>query len=329
MKAKLLVVLTLLGSVLFSSCEEVQEPNVNPEYVTVSLGFGGELDLQYEPLTKVSTDDLYGIDVYSVPENENVSTKTTFYMGGLFDDPSAISIELMKGYKYNFEATIIKDGKNRICTIKGVDSEISYWDPFNCTLKNEFTFYCANAFNSYITPAGSDGIYTHANVERYVGALDLFSPSEDNSTAKLSMLRANFGAKFVVEGNQANNGILRINLGGAPKMEINLSKGEREISDMFTFEGTSNIVDKNGIDYSETISLQLMWDKEDGSTSTLGTHYITFKRNLTTVVTIKLEEEEEDNVAGVAFEIAEEEQGEMPENSEGAVLIENGVIVVE
>ena len=72
-----------------------QEKNITPdapaqdqEVYTVQLGFGGEWDVTYEPLTRGNdNNDLYGIQVYSAPVDENnTSTTWSHYAYALYDD---------------------------------------------------------------------------------------------------------------------------------------------------------------------------------------------------------------------------------------------------
>ena len=98
-------VLALLACVGIAACNnDATEVPTEPETYTVKLGWAGEiLDVSYEPMTRATTDDLYGIQVYSTPdlelgEGETVTWNRFAY--GLFDDPNNITITLSKGYKY-------------------------------------------------------------------------------------------------------------------------------------------------------------------------------------------------------------------------------------
>ena len=98
-------ILALLACVCFVSCENNSgEIPTEPETYTVKLGWAGEiLDVSYEPLsTRVTTDDLYGIQVYSNDDSEWIP-----YAYGLFDDPNNITVTLQKDCKYKFVATMV------------------------------------------------------------------------------------------------------------------------------------------------------------------------------------------------------------------------------
>ena len=72
--------------------------------------------------------------------------------------------------------------------------------------------------------------------------------------------------------------------------------------------------------YTETIPVALRIAYSDGSTAPLGTHNITFKRNMTTVVNVDLSIGGD---SGVGIVVTEE--GEMPEDTE--ITIKDGEIV--
>ena len=174
---KLFLLLAMLP-MLFASCskEAVEETLLNEVY-TVQLSMGGELDITYEPLTKASPDDLYGIQVYSMPDVDGASAWTA-YAYGLFDDASNITIKLLKGYKYKFEATMLVDGKNKIYGYSA-----SYYAPFwasgtssePSSVGEQFKYTSITKFNglnkgeSAIKDDGEYSSYARPNVERYYG----------------------------------------------------------------------------------------------------------------------------------------------------------------
>ena len=74
--------LLMLAACLFAACTNNEEPiennpsNETPKEYIVSLGFSGEItDITESPLSRAVTNDLYGIQVYSVPASTNGDTK--------------------------------------------------------------------------------------------------------------------------------------------------------------------------------------------------------------------------------------------------------------
>jgi hypothetical protein len=132
------------------------------------------------------------------------------------------------------------------------------------------------------------------------------------------MKRTSFGAKFVAGGKLAVDGKLEIQIDGAPKMELALTDGADEISDIFSLSYIRNAWTKD--DYTTDIAVNFKWIRADGTEAPLGTHTITFKRNVTTVVKVNINKDGNDESLGI--EIDESETGTMPDGDE--VIITNG-----
>lgn len=304
-------ILALLACVGIAACDKNSDvvPD-EPETYTVNLGWAGEiLDVSYEPMaTRASSNDLYGIQVYSKPKSATATTSWAPYAYGLFDDPSNITITLQSSHKYKFVATMLKDGKNKV----DKKSNGGYGNPFYFHpnyLKPDNKFYYDGTNDLYYLGRGYtcliDGIhYSLPNIERYYGELSDYIPG-GNSNAKIDMKRTSFSAKFVVGGKLAVDGKLEIQLEDAPKMELALTAGADEISDIFTFRNVAGAWAKN--DYTEDINVAFKWIRADGTESPMGTHKITFKRNTTTVVEFNIDKDGNDE--GVDLDIPNSETG--------------------
>lgn len=334
--------LMLLGmiSLVFASCnkEVIEKPVEEGDVFIVQLGWGGELDVDYEPLTRAAADDLYGIQIYSAPDKELEEGATptwTPYAHGLFDGSAGISAKLQKGYKYRFVASMVRDGNNKI---GGDGTGFSY--PFYmfksgspagifAVVDDEFTYdidYVMNyltAGTSSLLPNGT--MYSVPNTDRYYGELENFVPSNNNSNVNIRMKRASFGAKFITEGQLATSGTLKVQIAGAPEMALALTGGDDQINDIFTFSDVLAAYNEN--DYKQTLGVNLIWERNDGTTFPMGTHEITYKRNATTVVTIAIDNDGTDS--GISFDIDDSETGEMPEADDLNVNIKDGEVVEE
>ena len=323
--------LMLLGmiSLVFASCnkEVIENPVEEGDVFIVQLGWGGELDVDYEPLTRAAADDLYGIQIYSAPDKELEEGATptwTPYAHGLFDGSAGISAKLQKGYKYRFVASMVRDGKNKI----GEDATgFSY--PFNMSEGDEFTYDsesemdCMGAGATSLKPDGT--VFTVPNTDRYYGELDNFVPSKENANANIRMKRASFGAKFIVEGQLATSGTLQVQIAGAPEMELALTSGDDYTNDIFTF--TDVLAAYNDNNYKQELNVNLNWLRADGTVFPMGNHLITYKRNASTVVTVTIDNDGTDS--GISFEIDDSETGEMPEADDLNVNIKDGEVVEE
>ena len=290
------------------------------EYYTVSLGFGGEIEVGYEPLRSAENNDLYGINVYSAPANVEGNPSWTNYAHGLFDDPSNIKIDLLVGYQYKFVATMVKDGKEKILS----DSIGAYDFPFyaNGHVAISTSFNYGLSYIYYINQGytrlknNTITIYDRPNTERYYGELEGYIPS-NNGKATIDMGRTSYGVKFVAQGQSANVGSLEIQMSESPLVTFNLAESN-EYFDIYTFSGVRNAWLKS--DYSEEGSVNINYIREDNTVVPLGSHKVTFVRNTTTVVTVNIGYGGAEN--GLGFNITE--GGDMPENPNTAITITNG-----
>lgn len=316
MKFSHFIFAAVMGVMTFASCQEnitPENPAQEQEAYTVQLGFGGEWDVTYEPLTRGNdNNDLYGIQVYSAPNNEEKTTWSN-YAYGLFDNVDNVTISLLKGFKYKFEATMVVDGKDKIyCNNQGYSYPFCVDNlPGNvCPIMNLFQYTSRNFMgwltNGFTSLRGLSGTYFHPNTERFYGVLIDYIPEESsNDKAKIHMKRTSFGAKFIAQGKLATAGRLEVLMTEAPAISIDLAQ-EKQHDDIYTFRYVKAAYDYQTGNYEEDIDVSINWyyDTEDGEvTVPLGTHKITYKRNATTVVKINLENTNVEG--GLGFELVE------------------------
>lgn len=292
---KNLLYLFLIG-VLFScggSGEEElnpEEPDVNsePKEYIVSLGMTGEIEVSESPLLgRASSDDLYGIQVYSISPT---SISPSCYAWGIFDDKSKMQIKLLSGYKYNFQATMIKNGKKLISSNDGL-----YSAPFNDFLTNEFSYEGAmSGVQNGMACLEPEGMYYHhPNIDRYYGEIEDYSPIE-NGSISIDMKRVVYGLKFVADG--LTEGKLKISVVGSPDLYI--THGENnEIESIFSLaNGGANGSKWIADDYSEIIEVSVTWEKSDGTdVQIIKSNNVTVKRKYMTTITIKVKDSSVNN----------------------------------
>ena len=302
-----------------SSCKKGSLNDYTPlddaEYYTVSLGMDGEiLEVTEEPLKGSSENDLYCIQVYSTPNKElpeGQKVTWTRYAYGLFGTGKDLSVNLMKGYRYKFEATMVVDGQEKVTNYYG--NPVRYSFPFYVSgtnagflsLSNQFDYqvadYLGGLGNGQTTVSGTT--YYHPNVERFYGEYEGYIPGQHGSKVMIKMKRVSFGAKFHAKGKLATEGTLEAQMTEAPKMLLDLTVSDKTMSDMFTFKNVKEAWADNN--YTETIPVTLNIHKPDGTLFPLGTHSITFKRNKMTVINVTVENE---SLAGqLGFEIDDED----------------------
>lgn len=301
MKALKLMSIAFMSAMLcfgLSACsnnDDVTTPEDTPakEYM-VSIGFKGEITISEAPLGRASGNDLYGIQVYSCSTDDEGDTYKA-YAYGLFDDLSAMTIKLIDGYKYQFVATMVPNGKE----ILAYNDDIGYFYPFVTSTKskvpsNIFQYSHTTYFtsldegNSYLA---TNEKYNYPNIDRYYGEFADYTPSE-NGNVTINMLRTVFGLKVIV--NNLTDGTINITMEDAPEMKITYPS--TEIEDIFTFWNVQKAYFLE--DYSDARPVTFTWKRDNDETIPLGTYEITFKRNKQTIVTLELDDttDEEKNM---------------------------------
>lgn len=303
-----------MATLLIAGCSEGEDSPINPqpgpvkEYI-INLGFSGEItNIEESPLTKAFGNDLYGVQVFSMPTTETDARKYKAYAYGLFDDKTKMTIKLLEGYKYKFVSTMVVDGKSELIY------RSNYSLPFNVEgspkseLNNVFT-YTTNK-GMYMLDNGaatmSDGeSYNVPILNRYYGELIDYIPNE-NKRASIYMKRVSFGAEVILEGFNEGRAIIAIK--GAPILEI--KHPEVKINKIFTFNGRSSITNWTQDDYTEKIPVSISWEKKDGAVVPLVSQDITFKRNKLTTITVKAKDNSVDNGVDVTEDKTEMGKGD-------------------
>lgn len=314
------------------SCQKVivETNESESDYYTVNLGMAGDiLEVIESPLTRAGEGtDLYGIQVYSAPNKdlpEGQRETWTNYAYGIFGSDKDITINLLKGKKYKFVATMVVNGQEEI-----YHWENQYSTPFYVTGTNGGYGVMDNKFNyqhaDYLSGLNSGWTYLmsvdyvcHPNVERYYGELLDYIPGKHGDKALIKMKRTSFGAKFIAKGKLAKEGQLEVQMTEAPKMMVDLATNEKKVEDIFTFTNVKAAYEDNN--YTETIAVTLNWHRPDGTVFPLGTHDVTFKRNKMSTVQVTIETENAEGELGV--EIEDEEMTE----DDDVTNIEDGEIV--
>ncbi|MBQ8770287.1 MAG: hypothetical protein IJZ60_03900 [Bacteroides sp.] len=302
--------LTMMALWSCSSNEEVitpEEETPAKEYMA-SIGFKGEISISEAPLSRASGNDLYGIQVYSCGATDETNNYKA-YAYGLFDDLTKMNIKLIEGYKYQFVATMVVDGKEKIWS----SNDGEYACPFRGDvmdknkISNKFIYSqsqslinLTNGINSGFSQMVSTDIngftsHNRPNLDRYYGEHTGYIPTENGNVA-IDMKRTVFGLKVTV--NNLTEGTLSIAMAEAPVMEI--THPDTEIEDIFTFYYVSQAYATEN--YSETVATTFNWVRTDGVTIPLGTHDIAFKRNKQTIVTVEIDDASVQNALSLSLE---------------------------
>lgn len=226
----LLLIVVLCGiSACKSDFDPLEEGNhrngrlkENPMFKTIRMSFGGDyISEADEPLLRAEDGETFvGINVYYTEQNVE-NAKEQKYAYGLFNNTTGISINLITGSTYRFEATVLIEKEDKLQN--NAASEKSYGQPFRLSngdsnfLRTDmgafiYTYDPTTLDKSYLrdikvgtamVDAGDDlpsqyGDVRYPRVKRYYGELDSFNPSS-STTAEIPMDYKCFGLKLILE----------------------------------------------------------------------------------------------------------------------------------
>lgn len=284
------------------------EPNTTPKEFLVSLGFSGEItSIEESPLSRAAINDLYGIQVYSSPTS---SDNYKPYAYGLFDSKDGMVIKLLEGYKYKFVSSMVVDGKQKILSYDYGDSYRYPFSTSNATkLENKFVYDSGKEMDGLddgYTNLGPSGYFDHPNTMRYYGEVTDYVPTA-NGSVSINMKKVVFGAKFITEG--FTEGTLYIKLKDAPTLQLVFP--QTEVEDIFTFKNEYPSGNRWTADtYTETILVSISWQKNDGAIVPLINQEVTFKRNIKTTITVKVNDSSVNQGLNITEEKNELQPGE-------------------
>ncbi len=294
----IMIVLAIAGCSSNNNEEEIPTIPESPKEYLISLGYSGEItDITEHPLNRVATDDIYGIQVYSMPINGN---EYKAYAYGLFDSSEGINIKLLDGYKYKFSSTMVVSGKTKLESHNNVFQLPFVVNGGKAELKNTFTYSSTNDFgylNSCLSDLKDGKMYTRPNIDRYYGESTDYTPSL-NGTVSIKMKRVSFGAKFIAKG--LSEGTLNIAIEGSPVIKIKYP--ELQIQDIFTFKEGRQWTEDN---YSENAIVSIAWEKDNGAIIPLINQPITFKRNKLIEITVETKDSSTNNKVNIDKEDSE------------------------
>lgn len=315
--------IVLLAGFITLGCTNLINDSGVTNPVTVSLNLKGDFDVDVtqDPLTKASSNDAYGINVYYDKESDGVTNDVFAY--GLFDNVPAMTITLLSGHKYRFACALIKDAKNVLYYGQAFSNSYSgYAYPFQTSssgstqLGNRFII---NENNIYLSGIGSGKVHlkatsspsssnatNYASVNRFYGETDQYSPVP-NGTVEIYLKRVIFGARFVVNGVQ--EGSVKVTCGDFYNRTY--TEDDAGMETIYTFADPFacwNWEQSNSDPYSfvPTVSINYTSDRGGSLWNLSKSMTVTFKRNVMTTITINLTPD----LSGANFTLTEEPLGD-------------------
>lgn len=323
------------------------------EAVNVSFAFKGDITIEESPLLKAAGEetestDLYGINVYYDMERDGRIDDVYGY--GLFDNIADMNISLLTGYKYKFECSLVKDGKNKVAYNNYrfyYNSQASYDDgycmPFLRTylepvpVTNEFILgrdsyliglgvgktnnfkaeddtiiYGSEESYSDGGEIGNGGYRRYPETDRYYGETTDYVPTE-GGVVSIEMKRCVFGMKLNVTG--VTDGLLGISIYDEDGKIFSFGDISADMSiekAIVTFDDIYQCWNEAMCSntYYKDMEIVVYWHRGNGIDQTLETPPVSFKRNVLTTINININGSSEDNM--INFNI---ESGEMLEEN--------------
>lgn len=317
-----LLTICALFPVLFS-CAGIKDGNDTGQPIMVSLKLTGDfnVDITQDPLTKASSNDAYGINVYYDKESDGVTNDVYAY--GLFDNVPAMTITLLSGHKYKFACCLVKDAKSVLYFGQAFGNSYSgYAYPFQTSssgstqLGNRFII---NEDNIYLNGIGSGGAHlkatsspstsnatNYASINRFYGETDQYVPVQ-NGTVDIYLKRVIFGTKFVISGIQ--EGTVNVTCGDFYNRTYTANNSGTETIytflnpyDCWSWEETRT----ETYSFAPTVSVNYTSNRGGTLWNLTSSQSVTFKRNVMTTVTINLTPD----LSGVQFTLTEEPMGD-------------------
>ena len=198
-----------------------QKVKDKPVMKTIRLQFGGDyVSESDEPLLRAEDGNTYvGINVYRTKKDQK-DVKEEVYAYGLFNDKDGISLNVLTGYEYRFEATILIEQEDKLVLkadeygepferrdatssgFKGSPKNLFYegFKYASTAIIGDETTYLGqlSSGTAYITALGMSRAMQYPRVKRFYGSVESFDPSVRDSI-EISMGYKCFGIKFLVE----------------------------------------------------------------------------------------------------------------------------------
>lgn len=301
------IYLFIMAFTIFGCSQDETNINQEDKIMTVSVKLNGEISSSETPITRTETDsqDLIGITVY-----KNGSR----FAYGLFDNLDNVTINLLAGAKYKFKCTLIKDAKNKLYKNTGTYSRTCYpfWGSLNGTfnkLNDPFTYstsYSDYLYNDYVSISNNDSQEYCANIDRFYGELDDYSPTVDG-VVNINLKRVSFGLQVKVTG--VTDGTVDVTVkhkdaGVNFVSQTGLSSNYESTAKMYSLYHINNAWQYADADYQEPINVSVKWTRGVGVTEDLGTKTVNVKRNSLNIIHIKLTANGDGAAVGVREESA-------------------------
>lgn len=290
-----MVLIAVLMCVNFAACsnneELIPEEPQKDKLIVVGLKCTGELlDITNSPLSRAEGGDEYHIQVFSLEEktmdygDDGIYTymEETPYAYGSFESLDDVKIKLFDGHQYKF--------KIAIAVGQGRDSSGGLYN-------SDFTY-------SSTTDINPDRTAIYASHEGFYGELEQYTPVEGGNVS-IETKRVSYGVEFIAEGLEEGTLDITVAENTFSEYYVTLTSENPQYTGIHSFDDVRQAwlgkevetgVDEDGEpiygyeNYTNEASITINWTKAEDDVTPLGTHKVTFERNVKTTIRIKMEE---------------------------------------
>ena len=325
---KSLFYISLVAAALVS-CSKTESPISIEEGkdCVVSISFIGEISTSESPMTKATTtsNNIYAIQAYSGDDP---------FAFGLFDDLSAVKLNLKQGSTYSFRVCMVKDAKSLMdysLTNGGLccTRYSTYPSPFGLSgyydtgyygdylVLNRF-FYKSNGFYQVYTSSTAtsktfrehyyylshlregtlNGKYPSCN-DWFYGEYSNYTPTEEVGAIDIPLKRTGFKIKYELSGVTDGEVTVKIYNDTKTFFENTTSTSTYTSDTQFIAFYDTYSAWQYADNYTENMTVAVTWLRGIGITQNLGTKTVQVKRNCLNNIKIKLGSD--DRGAGVSL----------------------------
>lgn len=328
---RIFVIISLLALVV--ACQKEELPTVEVRDCLVTINTVGEISVTEEELSRSSAsfNDLYAVQVYK---------DGSAFASGIFDDVSKMQLNLKTGSSYDVRVCMIRDAKTYLSdyfslTNNGLAPVLDEVGPFyyyksngysNWYLQTNTFFYNSNnllyfynGVNATTTSVISSSYFELKDIREgelkktkyptctdwFYGEVNKYTPNGEVATMDIELKRVGFRLKYELSG--VTDGEVTVKVGNNDRTFINstTNTASYESEEQFIAFYDTYSAWLYADNYTENLTVTVVWKRGIGVTQDLGTKTIQVKRNCLNNIRIALTSD--DKGAGISLNTESED----------------------
>lgn len=329
---RIFVIISLLALVV--ACQKEELPTVEVRDCLVTINTIGEISVTEEELSRSSAsfNDLYAVQVYK---------DGSAFASGIFDDVSKMQLNLKTGSSYDVRVCMIRDAKTYLSnyfslTNNGLALTFEQVGPFKYYITgstsnnwyiqtNRFfynsnqLFYYYNGVNATTTSSKSSDHFELRDIRQgelhlkryptctdwFYGEVNKYTPNGEVATMDIELKRVGFRLKYELSG--VTDGEVTVKVYNNDRTFINstTNTASYESEEQFIAFYDTYSAWLYADNYTENLTVAVVWKRGIGVTQDLGTKTIQVKRNCLNNIRIALTSD--DKGAGISLNTESED----------------------